>query len=951
MVALQSDYDDSFTIPGAPSQVAYDNLQVTFPQASALSANVVVTVPDGTDISSKPIRSRIEKGIEDLKDLKDVTGATSPWSKYVTGMVNEDRTAVVIQVELGQVSSVTFPDSGRDDLQRVGHEIEADLPSGSHVYVGGAAFEAMLPSLSITEVIGVGVALVVLAVTLGSLVAAGMPIITAVLGVGITYSIMAILTRFTTVNSVTPMLAVMLGLAVGIDYALFILSRHRDQLRDGFEVQESAARAVATSGSAVVFAGTTVVIALIGLAIVKIPFLTVMGMFAAIGVALAVVIALTMLPAFMGLMGDRLRPRKSRRERGSKAAAVAAGPGCSNNATADANTAADMNPTSAGASATGKGERSGGVFGWWVRTVTRVNNATAGANTAADMNPTSAGASATGKGERSGGVFGWWVRTVTRVPLVTILVVVVGLGALAVPMKDLHLGLPTAAELPAADTARQTYDALEDKFGPGFNGPVIVTADIVTSTDPMKIVNGLKADIEKLPGVDKVALAVPNQNADTAMVQVLPTTGPTDEATNDLVRELRNHEAQWHDKYGVDTAVTGLTAIKLDVSDRLGDALLPFGVFVVGLCLVLLTVVFRSIAVPIKATVGYLLSVLAAFGAAQLVFNRGIGLSVVNLDRTVPIISFMPIVVMGILFGLAMDYEVFLVSRMREEYIHTGDAKGAVVKGFIGSGKVVTAAAVIMFSVFAFFIPQGMNAIKEIALALAIGILADAFLVRMTLVPAVMALLGDKAWWLPGWLERCLPRLDIEGEGIAHEEKLAKWPTADHVEAVHAEGIGAKGLFTGLDLHVEPHEVQAVVGPQGPVTAVLLAIGGRLAFDEGRMRSAGRLLPERASAVRRAVWVIDATDTNLSEELRAATMTLTRPPRHRPRLFLIDHADQIVEQSHRDQLESLVREVKQVGEAAVILGAQRAGRIDWLQPQAVHDLNEHQPELSLGGTR
>ena len=902
VVALHSDYDDSFTIPGAPSQLAYDKLQVTFPQASALSANVVITVPDGTDIFSTPIRSRIEKGVEELKDLKDVTGATSPWNKHVTGMINKDHTAAVIQVELGQVSAVTFPDSGRDDLQQVSHDIQAGLPSGSHVHVGGQAFEAMLPSLSITEVIGVGVALVVLAITLGSLVAAGMPIITAVLGVGITYSIMAILTRFTTVNSVTPMLAVMLGLAVGIDYALFILSRHRDQLRDGFEVQESAARAVATSGSAVVFAGTTVLIALIGLAIANIPFLTVMGVFAAIGVALAVVIALTMLPAFMGLMGERLRPWKSRRGRGSKPTAMATGANSDDNATA------------------------GG-----------------------DAPSTST--TAVGKGERSGGIFGWWMRTVTRVPLVTILVVVVGLGALAVPMKDLHLGLPTAAELPADNTARQTYDALEKKFGPGFNGPVIVTADIVTSTAPMKIVNGLKADIEKLPGVDTVALAVPNQNADTAMIQVLPTTGPTDEATSDLVRELRDHKSEWHDKYGVDTAVTGLTAIKLDVSNRLGAALLPFGIFVVGLCLVLLTVVFRSIAVPIKATIGYLLSVLAAFGAAQLVFNRGIGLSVVNLDRPVPIISFMPIVVMGILFGLAMDYEVFLVSRMREEYVHTGDAKGSVIRGFIGSGKVVTAAAVIMVSVFVFFIPEGMNAIKEIALALAVGILADAFLVRMTLVPAVMALLGDKAWWLPGWLDRRLPRFDIEGEGIAHEERLAEWPTPDHTETLHAEGIGVDGLFAGLDLHVEPHEVQAVVGSPGSVTAVLLAAGGRLAIDHGRMRSGGRLLPERTSAVRQVAWLVDAADKDLTEELQAATAALTHPPRRPPRLFLIDHADQIVEQSHRDQLESLIVEVNQAGEAAVILGAQRAGRIDWLEPQAVHDLTEHQPEPSLGGTR
>ena len=876
VAALHGDYDDFFTIPGAPSQVAYDKLQVAFPQASALGANVVVTVPSGTNISSKLIRSRIEKGVDELKDLPLVTGATSPWNKYVTGMVNKDHTAAVIQVELGQNNAVTFPDSGRHDLIRVGNEIQSDLPSGSHVYVGGQAFEATLPSLSITEVIGVGVALVVLSVTLGSLVAAGMPIVTAVLGVGVTYSGMAILTRFTTVNSVTPMLAAMLGLAVGIDYALFILSRHRDQLRDGAEVQESAARAVATSGSAVVFAGATVVIALIGLSIARIPFLTVMGIFAAIGVALAVVIALTMLPAFMGLMGERLRPRRSRADTKARTA---------------------------------------------------------------------------GEKERSGGIFGWWVRTVTRVPLVTILVVVVGLGALAVPMKDLHLSLPTAAELPASNTARQTYDVLEQKFGPGFNGPVIVTADVVSSHDPMRIVNGLKADIEKIPGVDTVALAVPNRNADSAMIQVLPTTGPADEATNNLVRTLRDHETQWRDTYGVDTAVTGLTAIKLDVSQRLGAALLPFGIFVVGLCLVLLTLVFRSIAVPIKATVGYLLSVLAAFGVSQLVFNRGIGLQVVNLDRLVPIISFMPIVVMGILFGLAMDYEVFLVSRMREEYVHTGDAKGAVTRGFIGSGKVVTAAAVIMISVFVFFIPEGMNAIKEIALALAVGILTDAFLVRMTLVPAVMALLGDKAWWLPGWLDRRLPRLDIEGEGITHEEKLAAWPTADHTEALHAEGIGVEGLFEGLDLHVEPRQVQAVVGSQNSVSAVLLAIGGRLPLDHGRMRSGGLLLPERASRVRRVTWFLDASAPDFVDELRSAMTVLTHLPRRpskRPRLFLIDHADRIVDPITRDLLESLVREA---GEAAVILGAQRRGRIDWLSPQIIHNLAEHHFESSSGGTR
>lgn len=902
---LQGDYDDSFTIPGAPSQVAYDKLTATFPQASALSANVVVTVPDGTDISSPAVRSRVEKGVTELQNLKVVTGATSPWNKYISGMINKDRTAAVIQVELGQETAITFPDSGREDLLRVARRIQADLPAGSEVHVGGEAFGATLPSLSITEVIGVGVALVVLTITLGSLMAAGMPILTAVLGVGITFSIMAILTRFTTVNSVTPMLSVMLGLAVGIDYALFILSRHRDQLRHGAEPRESAARAVATSGSAVVFAGTTVVIALIGLSIVRIPFLTIMGIFAAIGVALAVAIALTMLPAFMGLFGERLRPRRARRARAAAAGTTAGG---------------DETAGAAGAGATARGTDPSGK-------------------------------------QHGGGIFGWWVRVVTRVPIVTIVVVVVGLGALAVPMKDLHLSLPTAAELPAGDTARQTYDTLSDKFGPGFNGPVIVTADIVSSKDPMGLIKNLKADISRIPGVDTVAAAVPNANADTAMIQVLPTTGPADEATNDLVRNLRDHHDQWQEKYGVDTAVTGLTAIKVDVSERLGAALLPFGIFVVGLCLVLLTVVFRSIAVPIKATVGYLLSVLAAFGAAQLVFNRGIGLSVVNLDRPVPIISFMPIVVMGILFGLAMDYEVFLVSRMREEYVHTGDARGSVINGFIGSGKVVTAAALIMFSVFAFFIPEGMNAIKEIALALAIGILADAFLVRMTLVPAVMALLGDKAWWLPGWLDRRLPRLDIEGEGIAHQEALEQWPTPDHTEALHAEGIAVDGLFDDLDLHVEPGETHALVGGQPAVSGVLLAVGGRLGLDRGEMRSAGRLLPERAPAVRRTALFVDGARHDVGHDLAEVVATLRRPGREsrRPRLVLVDHADRIVEPHAADLLTEIVSTAHEDRAVAVLLGAQQPDRITWLDVDTVHDLPQPEPDAEPvpvpGGTR
>ncbi|MDN6761110.1 MMPL family transporter [Acidipropionibacterium jensenii] len=890
-------FEDTFTIPGAPSQVAMDNLKATFPQAADLTADVVVVVPKGDSVESAAIRPKIEQGVTDLGKLSFVRTATSPWAKYVSGMISDDRTAAVIQVDLGNTTQVSFSDKDKAALQQAGHRIEQALPVGARVTVGGQAFGATFPSIGITEALGVVVALIVLFITLGSIVAAGMPVLTALIGVGISTCITMLLANFTDINSTTPLLAVMLGLAVGIDYALFILSRHRDQLAEGVDPQSSAARAVATSGSAVVFAGTTVIIALVGLAIAGIPFLTVMGVFAAVGVALAVAIALTMLPAFMGLMGQRMAPRRPRRKRSRAAAKVAA---------------ADQEAVGDGA--TGSGRQSGAA-------------------------PAAEPARAT-KDPRKG-IFGWWVRVVTKVPVVTVLIVVVVLGSLAIPVKDLHLSLPSAAEDALGTPSRQTYDTLTEKFGEGFNGPIIVTADIVNSTDPMGVINGLKKEIADLPGVKQVPVAIPNQNVDTGMIQVIPTTGPSDQATADLVNRLRDQQSRWKSEFGVDTGVTGVTAIQIDVSDQLGRAMLPFALFVVGLCIILLTVVFRSIAVPIKATVGYLLSAGTGLGAAQLVFNRGVGLSIINIDKPVPIISFMPIVVMGILFGLAMDYEVFLVSRMRESYTHGMAAKEAVVDGFVHSGKVVTAAALIMFSVFAFFIPEGMHALREIALALAIGIVVDAFLVRMTFVPAVLTMLGDKAWWLPKWLDERLPVLDIEGEAVTRERNLAQWPTADHTEAVHGEDLAVEGLFSGVRAHVEPGEVQAVVGPPGAVTGLLLALSGRLTLDSGTCRSAGELLPDRAPRVRRLVTFVDAAEPDgLAERLRRGLAPTTR-------LAIIDHADKVVDPESRAALEHLCTRARTAGRTGVLLGAQRAGRLDWLNPDGVGELAAVDPTPAL----
>ncbi|MCI1748274.1 MAG: MMPL family transporter [Acidipropionibacterium sp.] len=897
-------FENTFSIPGAPSQTAMDNLKATFPEAADLTADVVVVVPKGESVESAATKPKIEQGVADFKKLGFVSSATSPWDKFVSGMVSEDKTSAVIQVDLGNQDQISFPDADKAALQKTGQKIERTLPVGSQVNVGGQAFGATMPTLGVTEALGVVVALIVLFITLGSIVAAGMPIATALIGVGISTCITMLLANFTDINSTTPLLAVMLGLAVGIDYALFILSRHRDQLADGVDPQTSASRAVATSGSAVVFAGATVIIALVGLSIARIPFLTVMGIFAAIGVALAVVIALTVLPAFMGLMGTRMTPRTRRRKGKDK----------------------------------------------------KVQDAAQGQDavlTGSVKQPAPSAQPQPKKAEKAPrrGVFAWWVHVVTKVPAVTILVVVVLVGSLAIPVKDLHLSLPSAAEDAVGTPSRQTYDTLTDKFGEGFNGPIIVTADIVNSTDPMGVINGLKKDIKALPGVKQVPVATPNQNVDTAMIQVIPTTGPSDEATADLVSRLRDQQGKWKSEFGVDTGVTGVTAIQIDVSSRLGSAMFPFALFVVGLCLILLTVVFRSIAVPIKATVGYLLSAGAGLGVAQLVFNRGIGLSIINMDKPVPIISFMPIVVMGILFGLAMDYEVFLVSRMREFYTHGVEAKQAVVDGFVAAGKVVTAAALIMFSVFAFFIPEGMNALREIALALAVGIVVDAFLVRMTLVPAVLTLLGDKAWWLPKWLEEHLPVLDIEGEAVRREAQLADWPTPEHTEAVHGEGLAVEGLFSDVRAHVEPGEVQAVAGPPGAVTGLLLALSGRLTLDAGDCRSAGELLPDRAAKVRRLVTYVDAAEPDgLADRLREGLHPTTR-------LAVIDHADRVVDPESRAALEHLCTRARTAGRTGVLLGAQRAGRLDWLNPDGVGELASTQtsadetPALSEGANR
>ncbi|MDO5498586.1 MAG: MMPL family transporter [Propionibacteriaceae bacterium] len=856
-------FDDAFEIPGAPSQQALNQLNQTFPEVSGTRASILLIAPPGQTVDDEPVRAALERGLTEFTDLPYVASATSPFDEMVAGMINADRTAAMVNV-LIDLPAPEVTDQMRDELTAAAAAVERTMPVGTDVQAGGDAFSVEIPGLSIIELIGVGVAMVVLLFTLGSVVAAGMPLITAIAGVGVTMTIMLIATALMPISSTTPMLAVMLGLAVGIDYALFILSRHRDQLATGMAVEESVARSVATAGSAVVFAGLTVVIALVGLSIPGIPFLGVMGAYAAVGVALAVVIALTLLPALMGFAGERMRPKR----RAGRQAAARSDRG------ADGEPATDVPPLR--------------------------------------------------------GPSAWWVGVVTKVPILTVVVVVATLGVLSIPAKDLELSLPNSGQHHATAPDRITFDLIAEKFGPGYNAPLIVTAEIIGSTDPLGLVDELKREIEALPGVDSVPLATPNPHADTGFIQIIPAYGPTDEGTKDLVQALRDKAPDWEQRLDVRTAVTGVTAVQIDVSDQLAGALAPFGIFVVGLSLVLLTMVFRSIWVPIKATVGYLLSVGTAFGLTAMVFNYGWFREVINLEKPMPVISFFPILLMGILFGLAMDYEVFLVSRMREEYVHGRSAAEAIRHGFVGSAKVVVAAALIMVAVFAFFVPEGDGPIKPIAFGLAVGVAVDAFVVRMTLVPAVLALLGERAWWLPKWLADRLPSFDVEGEAITHVLSLKEWPgTAD---VVYAEDFAVRShrgpLAAGVDLHLAPGDVLVVEGAAAARTPLLLALAGRVTRVDGRAKVAGGILPEEAGRVRRQVAFL-SRDAGLGAELADP----------RIRVIVLDGADGLASPEDRNALAELIATLPEPDE--------RPAAED---PDGADEAPAEQPALILGVT-
>ncbi|QFG22698.1 MMPL family transporter [Actinomadura sp. WMMB 499] len=645
---LSGPTEDAFSVPGTEAQRANDLVVERFPEAAGGARARVV-------IAGAPDERELRAAVRRIGDVPKVAGVAAP-------AVSPDGRVALLEVGYGVPA---------DELTAADRAALRDAAEGAGLRVELSGDAVAPPAEGAGELAGVVVAAIVLTVTLGSLTAAGLPLLSAIVGIGTGLSVLGAVSGFTTLNSDTPALALMLGLAVAIDYALFVISRYRDEVRGGREPAEAAGHAVGTAGTAVVFAGATVVIALAGLAVVGIPVLTELGLAAAGTVAVSVLVALTLLPALIGFAGRRVLGRR-----------------------------------------------------------------------------------AAPSGGRTGGA-GRWARFVTAHPLPVLAAAVGVLAVAAVPALDLRLGLPDDGTAPAETTQRQAYDLVADAFGPGFNGPLTL---VVRDADARAAAGRVAGTVEPL-GVAAVRTVAVDAAGRTALVEVVPDSGPTSEATGELIEEIR-------DRTGPEVAVTGPTAIDVDTSRKLAGAMTGYLALIVGLAFLLLTVVFRSIVVPLKATAGFLLSVAATFGAVVAVFQWG-WLDGVGVHASGIIVNLLPVMLIGMVFGLAMDYQVFLVTRMREEHARGADPVEAVVTGLAHGSRVVTAAALIMISVFGGFVLSDLPMLQSFGFALAAAVFFDAFVVRMTIVPAVMALLGGAVWRLPRWLDRVLPRVDVEGRGLA----------------------------------------------------------------------------------------------------------------------------------------------------------------------------------------
>ena len=766
--AFSGTLSNSFEIPGTETQQLADRLADELPEANQGMGTVVFSTEDGSEFTDEqkteigealdaaadvdgmasamnPFdaqadlddqRDQVEQGAEQLPQLIELRDSGRLDAAVQAGMLPEGTTAESVtqqeqQLQVGQDTMDMMGDYGfvspegstavatvnfDEDQMSIEQSTKDDLMAALDDHpVEGVQMDYSTEIAQTTEVMGVGeivgvvVAIIVLLIMLRTAVGAALPVLTAFVGVGFSTMLALALSGQVQMASVTPMLGIMLGLAVGIDYSLFLLNRYRTELRRGTEVIEAIGLATGTAGSAVTFAGMTVMIALIGLSVTGIPFLALMGGVAALAVLVAVLITLTLTPALLGLVGKRLLPKSQRDVMVDEAEHVK-------------------------------------------------------------------------------------TPLAVRRPLPVLLAAVAALAILAIPMGSMRLGLPDGSTEPQDSTQYAAYTTVAEEFGAGKNGPMTVVADLpedATEQEAQELQLAVGQEVSELDDVASVVPTPIDVDSGMALLQVVPESGPSDEATETLVDDIRGLSGNVEAAGDPTIGVAGTTAANIDVSQVLSDALPVYLAVVVAISMVLLILVFRSILVPVIASLGFLLSLLAAFGVVVAVYQWGWLSWLFNVTEPGPVLSFLPTLMVGILFGLAMDYQLFLVTGMREAHVHGYPARTAVVRGMVGGRAVVTAAAIIMTSVFAGFIFSHMAMIRPMGFGLATGVLFDAFLVRMTIIPALMTLLGEKAWWFPRWLDRILPNVDVEGESLQQGKPQAE-AAASRDERLAREVVAAE---------------------------------------------------------------------------------------------------------------------------------------------------------------
>ncbi len=700
-----SDFTEEFSLPSSDSKDALDLLEDRFPAQAGDVVQIVFKAEGG--VESATVEGKMESVFKKVEALPHVSEVSSPYEKGGAGAVSDDGKIAYATAQF----NVTTDKLGDDEVKKIMDTAQAAGGGGLQVEAGGSPVEEVRgeEEESFSEGIGVLAAIVVLLISFGSVVAMGLPILTALFALGVGVSVITLFTHVFDTADFAPQLAFMIGLGVGVDYALFILTRFRNGLDEGLDKREAAVAAVDTAGRAVLFAGITVIISLMGMLLLGLPFLYGVATAAAIAVLFTMIAALTLLPALLSMVGtwvNRLR-----------------------------------------LPFLGSGARSIDENSWWFR----------------------------------------WSGRIQRRPWVAAILSGGLLIVLCIPTLSLRLGTNDAGTDPAGTTTREAYDLLAEGFGPGFNGPFVIAAELPEKGND-EALQDLRTQLRSEEGVEEVTDVTLNPNKTVGVFQLYPTTSPQSAATTDLLDRIRGDAIPpVEEATGAQIHVGGINAIFEDFGNAIAEKLPLFIGVVVLLSALLLMIVFRSLLVPLKAVLMNLLSIGAAFGLIVAVFQWGWGASLIGVDATGPIISFFPIFLFSIVFGLSMDYEVFLMSRIHEEWEHSKDASEAVHRGLALTGRVITAAAAIMVTVFAAFMLGEDRVIKLFGLGLASAVLIDAVIIRSVLVPAIMQLLGKRAWYFPSWLDRACPKLHVEpAEGDPS-------PTGEHPVVVAAGASESDG--------------------------------------------------------------------------------------------------------------------------------------------------------------